>query len=1074
MGVDAEIDNWDSSALKNFSLSGITLDLGNGVEIEAEHAEFKLASVLGALRGKPEVQISIPKITAKKDIFSAKFSADDWTFSRADGGISQGITSIELQKNGKTFRRGAAKFKFQNASKIPDKSSENSIINFLETVADGNLEIRERGDDKKLRPVGKIVLRDGLLTGKIDLDLSIFENIFDAKISGDSACNIYGNVTEKTFTFEPKYDFSISPPDDALATVLSRSFSVLRFNGDAKLTFSQEKFAAERVTAKISAEIAGNTAATLTEISLAKPLTLLIDDKGNITVDPSSAQGKIAQFHFAATPISIIAPAIDELLSQQLPAASISDIIFSGDLDLISDATGGLSLNSSSPLRLAGIVHCGNEKPQTLFLEFPLEASFLNGRTTVQISDGQIFHNTNDDAQKSFDGSFQLALVADDLNANSGEFSGFLDLNENFAAFCENTGFDGFFRGRKFGSQASLDAKIFPKDISITKFHFLISDVAQTPSRILSVRTQNIILSRDKALEMPLNNPFEIEAYSFPLDLINPLTGKFAFEGTLTGTLTATRESDGMKFRNDEGCEINDFFMRRSDELLLKGLSLKSGKSFVSVGFDNEKKCHTIVDLKGAKLENSDDDTTVARGDLFLSIIGTAIEQIRGKVSGELGEIFAQPLLNNFDNIGSGIFLLDASVNSSKKTGSFDLSVSNLSSKYSAFQIDNLALSFEHIAGEDTDARAKLSFSATGESEIRAKFSNFDFDLDTHGITFSGDILSSKLELADAFILYQIFHYRAGSVDEEEPRTHTQTPSEKSLSSHARTVSGTAKFHVAKISAFGKPLGSLNGEFSISSQNTNAQFNSTNILSGKLKGTFEKTESEQNASANFNFSLRNADLGELFDILPIGVDNPNEPPATGRFSAIAQGNTISENPDELLQNLNWSAKLSGKNGQLRIFKLGGGNTQIVEDIATVGGNLVGLFGNLTENAAPQASRMATATHALQKYLANFPFDECTAEAHGNAAIIRVGRLDVKSDLLCVAGNGEIFPQDDLPAKKWNSNFTFQIKARGELADLLEATNTATGTDPDGYTLGPNVKVSGPLEDIANRPPTFLN
>ncbi len=57
--------------------------------------------------------------------------------------------------------------------------------------------------------------------------------------------------------------------------------------------------------------------------------------------------------------------------------------------------------------------------------------------------------------------------------------------------------------------------------------------------------------------------------------------------------------------------------MSKDGEILLENLSLSSGKSFVSVGFDEFGKCQTIVKLSGSQLKNFW-GKMIAEGELFL------------------------------------------------------------------------------------------------------------------------------------------------------------------------------------------------------------------------------------------------------------------------------------------------------------------------------------------------------------------------------------------------------------------------------------------------------------------------
>ncbi|MCD8284542.1 MAG: hypothetical protein LUD52_07500 [Opitutae bacterium] len=1102
-GIVAKIDSWESSALKTFSLGGVKLNFENGAEIVAERVEFKFSSAWDALFGTPDIEISVPEALARNGDLGAKFSLDNWVLSRGAGGISRGASGFEFQKNGETFRRGNASFHFENAAEISRDDDNDFLANFLFGIANGNLEIFEAstgnsGDgngSQQSRKVGEISLADGTVAGNFDIDLSIFESVVEAKISGVSACKISGNIREKELCVEPSYDFSIVPADNALPSVAAfmrtNSFSNLGFRGNAKLVVAPEKFAVENLSAKIFAGLAGGTSETLAEISTTKPLAFSRNDAGEIVVATNAtADEKIATLSFDDAPLSVIAPDIDEFLSENFSAFSFTEGALSGELDMSGDPAGNLVLSSAEPLKISGLVRSDNTRnPQILELEIPLKARFSEGKVRVVAKAGKISHEPeNHVGAKLLDGNFNFSATAD-LSGKDTEFSAGLALNENFAALCALAGFDAFSRGRKLGAQAAIKARISDEHLDLTLLEFSLSDLARERSRLFYVRTENLVLQQGDSLKMLLDTPFEIVADEFPLELLNPLTGNFAFAGTLTGRLLAKSENGAVEFSNDEGGTIRDFSMSRSGETMLENLSLKSGKSFVSVGFDSAGKCRTIVALEGARLHDAAGDK-LAQGDLFLSIYGTAIEEIRGKVSGDAGGIFAQPLLSEFENVGAGTFALDAGINSRKQTGNLDLKLYGLcAAKNPETKIEKLDLQFAHEAEKDEKARLRLTFSGNGESEIRAKFSRLDFDINTQNTDFAAKVFSPKAELTDAVALASILRRRqhdnaaaakgVGGGKSKEPAGKILTGSASQSGGSAgaakvkteQRVSGDVEFRAQNLTVFGNSIGGCDGEFAMSPENLSGNFASNNVFSGQLKGDFAATDSAAGAAANFKVSLKNAQLASVFEAFS---REGSQAPAEGKFGIQVRGNSTAATADDLPENLEWEARLVGENGRLRALKFGGEKAELMENLASAGAELAGMLGGLAKKAAPAASRMALGVQDLQKYLSDFSFNSCLVEARGNAEIIRVGRVNVRGESINIWGSGEVLPKDDLPVSKWDSEFMLRVGARGDLAELMKTTKFASGgIDADGYVEGPILKISGPIGDIGTRPPQLL-
>ncbi len=546
----AEIEKWDSKSFKNFSLGNVKISLGNDAEIFVERAEIKISSVFDAIFGNVNFEISVPEILLKKDIFAVRFSENDWKFSQSSGTF---FSNFSLQKNGENFHFGNAKFSFENSKKIFPKIFGNELINFLCGIENGNAEIFEKLNSEALgnaendfREIGKFSLRRGISDGNFDLDLSIFENVFPLKISGNSSCKISGNVEEMKISFEPSYDFSVAPVAEGFPALkiflTTNSFSNLGFRGNSKFVFFEKKVVAEEFSAEIFAEIPNENPVNLAEISLTKKVAISLGNDGEITVSADSeSTEKIANLSFSGTPLFVLVPALDDFWADNFSSFSFGEETISGALDLNYEASGTLKLNSSEALKISGIVSFGHEKiSQNVIFEIAPEVTFFRGKIEVVVPEGKIFLDENSaSAERFFDGIFNFSANTE-LSFSKVDFSAGFDLNENFAFLCQSDFFENFKNERKFSSKSSLRAAVSEEDFELEFFEFSISDKSRERPNFFFTKLENLALKKGNSWKMLLEKPFKIEASEFPLELLNSFTGKYSFAGTLSGNLLAS------------------------------------------------------------------------------------------------------------------------------------------------------------------------------------------------------------------------------------------------------------------------------------------------------------------------------------------------------------------------------------------------------------------------------------------------------------------------------------------------------------------------------------------------------
>lgn len=181
--------------------------------------------------------------------------------------------------------------------------------------------------------------------------------------------------------------------------------------------------------------------------------------------------------------------------------------------------------------------------------------------------------------------------------------------------------------------------------------------------------------------------------------------------------------------------------------------------------------------------------------------------------------------------------------------------------------------------------------------------------------------------------------------------------------------------------------------------------------------------------------------------------NPNQPPELETVVNVeahlrGDGATLGN----LLKNTHGSFAFNGGQGVLRAL---GKKGQLLSNV----GALAGLAGSLTGNN----EKLAVATEIAQR-LAAIPFERFTMKMErGEDLKLRIGLIEFLAPEIHLLGRGELANQPGVSVQHQPMNITFQLGAKGLLADLMNRlpgllSNT---TDELGFqTLATNFKVGG--------------
>ncbi|MGN0834374.1 MAG: hypothetical protein ACI4QA_00900 [Candidatus Spyradosoma sp.] len=888
---------------------------------------------------------------------------------------------------------------------------------------------------------------------------------------------------------------------------LAGSFAGVSFLPDADLRargaleFSGDAFSVGAFFASLSAVADGVPPVVLAEISLPEAFSVAFAD--GLKFSAGGDDDALAYVKFNDVPLPLLNPFLARKSDGNAAALRVESGVLAGTLKLTRGADGAFALAGDEPLRARDLAL--SKAGRTLWRGFsasvPVRLDARADELALNCAEARLF----DDAGTLVGGL--SAHAARDFRGGATRLEG--SVSAEPAAFRRGAFAELFsdVKERELALRSEFDAEIASDGARVKRFAFALSELGENAATLLSATTDPFELAPDDPFAGLAGKEIALRASAFPLCLLNLLSdGKFRFSGTLDGEIEFVGEKDSVEFSTRrKGMTIRDFAMAEADGApLLRGLSLRSDDNFVGVSRDESGHFATAVDLKNARLKGAD-GTAVASGDLSLRFAGKKLTVLCGDVSGSLAELPRQPMFAENVSVAAGTFALHGVLDASDARAKFSAELRGLRSRDAEVEPPRavtLELTHGEAAAGGDAARLVVETEGEGRSRVLARFSRLDFDR-RNGVTrFDASVNAPKIYAEDFLALARTFsppRAKAGGAatalsvatagelakraavpaDAAEPVPAPAVPP-RSEPVSAKTAAaspapwaafaGKAKFRVGELVVPENVIRGLEGEASADAHRLALSASSRTFFDGTfaLNASLEARGRSPFFVAETRAEIRDA---HLCDAVP-ALRGKNPPPAEGVFAVDFSSRAEADSPDALPDAFAARARISGREGRMRIFAAGDERAQLVGGLANVGGSMVGLLGDLAGGLSSRARRTAKALSRLQRDLADFPFDELDMELSARAGEpIRCEKFLLRNDMLRISGTGEINYDGSCAFGDSPLRIGSRIDVRGDLEELLSTLRVLRdedgARDGDGYARGPEFEMTGTLNHFSH-------
>lgn len=1107
-GVEASFGSWRSSGFSDFELGDVALRFSGGRELALPRARVR-ANVPAALFGAaPEADLEAPE--------GARLRVGDATFALALRRAS--LSAAAKARNelvGACARAdvpGAEPVEFAFAGENRDAQRDFAPLAWLAGTRRARAEIAGVVFESDDAGAWKIASAPGApcsvsgsgtfdaenFSGKIEADfasekLRPFGFLREApRMRGRAALDVSGGGNARAVGFSCDVRF-----EELAGTFAGVSFLPdASLNARGALAFSSDAFSVRSFFASLSAVAEGVPPVVLAEISLPEAFSVAFAD--GIRFSAGGEGDALAYVKFNDVPLPLLNPFLARGSRGNAAAVRVESGALAGTLKLTRDGNGDFALAGSEPLRVRDFAL--SKAGRTLWRGFsasvPARLDARADEVALSCADARLF----DDAGTRVGG---LSVRASrDFRGGGTRLEGSVSVEP--AAFRRGA-FGELFsdvKGRELAMRSDFDAEIADGGARVKRFEFALSELGENAATLLSATTD--------PFEFALGDPFaglagkeiSLRASAFPLCLLNLLSdGKFRFSGTLDGEIEFVGERDSVEFSTrKKGMTIRDFAMAEEDGApLLRGLSLKSDDNFVGVSRDASGSFATAVDLKNARLKGSD-GAAVASGDLSLRFSGKKLTALRGDVSGSLAELPRQPLFAENIAVSAGTFALHGALDTSAARAKFSAELRGLRSRDADVEPPR-AVTLEVVHGETAAggdaARLVVETEGAGRSRVLARFSRLDFDRRSGLTRFDASVNAPTLYAEDFLALARTFSpprsepacaaalasaaageiaKRAvvpGEAAEPVPAPARPKPSARDVPAPAAApwaaFEGGAKFRIGELVIPDNVIRGLEGEARSDARRLALSAASRTFFDGafSLKASLEARERAPFFLAETRAEIRGARLCEAVPALR----GKNPPPAEGVFGVDFSSRAEADSPDALADAFVARARISGREGRVRLFAAGDERAHLVGGLADVSGSMVGILGDLAGGFSSRARKTAKALSRLQRDLADFPFDELDMELSARAdKPIRCEKFLLRNHVLRISGTGEIDYDGSRAFGDSPLRIGSRIDVRGDLAELLRTLRVLRDEDAldgDGYARGPEFEMTGTLNHFSH-------
>lgn len=1107
-GVEASFGSWRSSGFSDFELGDVALRFSGGRELVLPRARVR-ANVPAALFGAaPEADLEAPE-GARLRVGEAAFAL---SLRRASLSAAARARSELVGACARADVPGAEPVEFAFVGENRDaRQREFAPLAWLAGTRRSRAEIAGvvfESDDAGAWKIASAPEAPCPASGSGTLDAEKFSGRLEADFDSEKLLRFgfpretprmrgraeldfasgVGNARRVGFACDVRFE----APAGTFAGVSFLPDAALNARGE--LGFSRDAFSVGAFFASLSAVAEGVPPVVLAEISLPEAFAVSFAD--GLGFSAGGEGDALAYVKFNDVPLPLLNPFLER--KSAVGDFRVESGSLAGTLELTRGGNGDFALAGSEPLRVRDFAL--SKAGRTLWRGFsasvPARLDARADEVALSCADARLF----DDAGTRVGGL--SARASRDFRGGATRLEGSVSVEP--AAFRRGA-FGELFsdvKDRELALRSDFDAEIADGGARVKRFEFALSELGENAATLLSATTD--------PFEFALGDPFaglagkeiSLRASAFPLCLLNLLSdGKFRFSGTLDGEIEFVGERDSVEFSTrKKGMTIRDFAMAEEDGApLLRGLSLKSDDNFVGVSRDASGSFATDVDLKNARLKGSD-GAAVASGDLSLRFSGKKLTALRGDVSGSLAELPRQPLFAENVAVSAGTFALHGALDASAARAKFSAELRGLRSRDANVEPPR-AVTLEAVHGETAAggdaARLVVETEGAGRSRVLARFSRLDFDRRSGLTRFDASVNAPTLYAEDFLALARTFSpprsepARAAAIasaaageiakravvpgEAAEPVPAPARPKRSARDVPAPAAApwaafeGGAKFRIGELVVPDNVIRGLEGEARSDARRLALFAASRTFFGGafSLKASLEARERAPFFLAETRAEIRGARLCEAVPALR----GKNPPPAEGVFDVDFSSRAEADSPDALADAFAARARISGREGRVRLFAAGDERAHLVGGLADVSGSMVGILGDLAGGFSSRARKTAKALSRLQRDLADFPFEELDMELSARAGEpIRYEKFLLRNHVLRISGTGEIDYDGSRAFGDSPLRIGSRIDVRGDLAELLRTLRVLRDEDAldgDGYARGPEFEMTGTLNHFSH-------
>lgn len=1142
VGVAASFERVSVGVLtRGIEFENAVLVFEDGTEVSAELFRARQGHFLGFWGSRLALSdISAKKIAAKRGAHRATISLGEIRISTEKNAQNSLVCFISGTQNAQDAWHAQLKIRFENTRALDAFS--------LEEILRAARELKFAGafTDVKTKEGVALKIEQGiagtfsvalaknfftgtpeLLRGNFTVAGTTFSGNFDAKwdenalprlvfvdlpkTAGEAKFQFSGDFPAGTLLAENTFDCTLGNFAQVVGTLPD-----LRLHGDAAIELSAEKLCVkkfacdvENLLERAGEKLAGNrVGATLLRAGTPEPVEFVRAENGAWLV-AGTPEKPLLSLDFADAPFAFFNPLLGDY---SVPAGTLS-----GTLRLVSGTAGTILLADGAILKIKNLVleKSGIGLLKNISAEIPLtgksDASGIEIRTEnlrVFGEYGAPLSTISGRARREAAGTILDTALEIKIEKNALRQRLFADYFDKLSE-------------KEIALHAQLSANFFEETIALEKFDFHIF-TAKTPSKTLFLAgIQDAILQRADLLAGLEGKKMYVHADDFPLDLFNAFVGEnLYFAGTLTGTLGIVGEENRLRIATDSqgALEIKNFSLHDAlGNARLENLSLSAANNSVLIERRADGKSCTQIDLKNARLRG-ENGVSLADGDLNLVFVSSDLRSLSGRVRGSLAEIFRQPMFAKINNLTTGTFELNGSLNGFSQESNFTLDLENLRSR-SLPLTEVRAVTLNFLRADDTTTLSpagtlSIALNAKNLSRIQTEFSQLEFsEKEIGALKFKGKARAPLLDLEDCAAFAALFvapenalpsvpesaknvpavpiadaedfSKNADSQQDAKPDSQNtaqpqgenhRTPDEKPAKFPFANAPwsdflGTLDFAVQKLIVPENIFQNITGTLAISENLAKISLVAPEILGGNCNADLSVFRDKTRNKWTFAGELqgRGVELGDAVPALRTPASGEKKA-FNGRFDFAAKAESSAGTLDALQENFSIKTAFVAKNGYFRAFSLGNEKARFASDLAKIGGDLAGMIGGLARNVAPQAGKIASAASALQKYFSDIPYERIEIRAnHKFGGGIVLEKIDLRSDEVRVETAGTIFPRAGVEFFEWEADLKTQISARKNIGEIFQLVRLADkNRQKDGYCVGPQFHFVGTLDSVPEK------